>query len=165
MTEINKDIKTVCSFYASDWHLVTMLLPNIDRKINEGAKITTILENSLDDKMSELLDKLRIKNKDRVLNIGWNKTELKNIENIIGKSDEIIVNGSIEYIEDVHQKIKQYLQMNNDILKGRSISIVDCYDITKYENNVKQILDKHDKILNTGGEKDKETYITSIKMA
>lgn len=165
MTEINKDVKTVCSFYASDWHLVTMLLPNIDRKINEGVKITTILENDLDDKMLELLDKLRIKNKDRVLDIGWNKTELNNIGNIIDKNDEIIVNGSIEYIDNVHQKINQYLQMNSNVLKNRSISIIDCYDITKYENNVKQILDKHDKILNTGGEKDKDTYITSIKMA
>ena len=45
MTENNPNINRVCSFYASDWHLLTMLLPNIDRKINEGVKITTILEN------------------------------------------------------------------------------------------------------------------------
>lgn len=32
MTQLDKKIKKVCSFYISDWHLVTMLLPNIDKK-------------------------------------------------------------------------------------------------------------------------------------
>ena len=35
MTEVNKNTKKICSFYASDWHLVTMLLPNIDKKIKK----------------------------------------------------------------------------------------------------------------------------------
>ena len=32
-------IKKICSFYVSDWHLVTMLLPYINRQIDEKAKI------------------------------------------------------------------------------------------------------------------------------
>ena len=27
MADINKNLKSICSFYASEWHLVTMLLP------------------------------------------------------------------------------------------------------------------------------------------
>ena len=36
MADINKNLKSICSFYASEWHLVTMLLPNLDQKINKG---------------------------------------------------------------------------------------------------------------------------------
>ena len=47
MADINKNLKSICSFYASEWHLVTMLLPNLDQKINKGVKVTTILEKDL----------------------------------------------------------------------------------------------------------------------
>lgn len=164
MTDINENVKTVCSFYVSDWHLVTMLLPNIDKKINEGVKITTILEKNLIDNMTTLLDKLKLENKQRVLNIKWSKTNIADIElkDIIENNDEIIINGSMEYISNAHKKIKEYLSENRT---NKTITIIDCYDINKYENNVKQILDKHDKILNTAGEKDKEEYVTNIKIA
>ncbi len=164
MTDINENVKTVCSFYVSDWHLVTMLLPNIDKKINEGVKITTILENDLTEKMTTLLEKLKLENKQKVLNIKWNSTNIENInlKTIIENNSEIIVNGSLEYINNVHEKIKEYL---NENVVDKQITIVDCYDINKYENSVKQILDKHDKILNTAGEKEKEKFVTNIKIA
>ena len=31
----NNNVKKLCSFYVSDWHLVAMLLPYINQKINE----------------------------------------------------------------------------------------------------------------------------------
>ena len=74
----NENIKKVCSFYVSDWHLVTMLLPHINEKINEGTKITTILEYSTADKMETLLEKTKIQNKEKILNINWDKKELNN---------------------------------------------------------------------------------------
>ena len=37
-------ITKFCSFYVSDWHMVTMLLPYINKKMNEQTKIVTILE-------------------------------------------------------------------------------------------------------------------------
>lgn len=164
MTDINENVKTVCSFYVSDWHLVTMLLPNIDKKINEGVKITTILENNLEENMTTLLEKLKLENKQKVLDIKWSNRDIENIDvkDIIENNSEIIINGSLEYINNVHQKIKQYL---NEGEINKKITILDCYDINKYEKNIKQILDKHDKILNTAGEKDKEEYVTNIKVA
>ena len=60
MADINKNVKSICSFYASEWHLVTMLLPNIDKKINTGVKITTILEKDLTKEMKTLLKNLHI---------------------------------------------------------------------------------------------------------
>lgn len=164
MTDINENVKTVCSFYASDWHLITMLLPNIDKKINEGVKITTILENNLTENMTTLLEKLKLENKQRILNIKWNKTNIKEIDlkDIIENNNEIIINGSLEYISNAHEKIKEYLRENET---NKKITIIDCYDINKYENSVRQILDQHDKILNTAGEKEKEEYVTNIKIA
>lgn len=166
MTDINKNIKKVCSFYASDWHLVTMLLPNIDKKINKGVKITTILENNLTEKMETLLEKLNLTNKQKVLSIKWNKTEInmENVINIIKNNDEIIINGTMEYIENIHKIIKQSIEENVTI-QNKNITLIDCYDIEKYGNNIKEILDTHEKILNTAGEKNKEEYITSIQIA
>ena len=63
MIKSNQENQKVCSFYASDWHLVTMLLPYINKKINEEIKIATILEQDAEEKVAILLDKLNIKNK------------------------------------------------------------------------------------------------------
>ena len=39
MEILNNNIEKLCSFYVSDWHLVTMLLPYINKEINENANI------------------------------------------------------------------------------------------------------------------------------
>lgn len=165
MTENNPNINRVCSFYASDWHLLTMLLPNIDRKINEGVKITTILENDLTEKMETLLEKVRLKNKEKILNVTWNNKEIniESIKSITKDKDEIIISGSIEFIENVHKKIKECIENNS--LQKENITIIDCYDINKVQSKIKELLELHDKILNTAGEKDKEEYVLNIKTA
>lgn len=160
MTDINNKVETVCSFYASEWHLVTMLLPNIDKKINKGIKITTILENDLRNNMETLLKKLNLENRNKVLDIGWNKSNLNldNINRIMKNNDCIIVAGTVEYIKNVHLIIEKCLNNN------KNITIIDCYDINECEPEIKRILNEHEKVLNTAGEKDKEEYITTIKM-
>ena len=42
-----KNVLKLCSFYVSEWHLITMLLPYINKKVNEETKIATILENDI----------------------------------------------------------------------------------------------------------------------
>ena len=69
MADINKNLKSICSFYASEWHLVTMLLPNLDQKINKGVKVTTILEKDLTKEMETLLTKLHLDDKKEIINI------------------------------------------------------------------------------------------------
>ena len=66
MADINKNLKSICSFYASEWHLVTMLLPNLDQKINKGVKVTTILEKDLTKEMETLLTKLHLEDKKEI---------------------------------------------------------------------------------------------------
>ena len=67
MADINKNLKSICSFYASEWHLVTMLLPNLDQKINKGVKVTTILEKDLTKEMETLLTKLHLEDKKEII--------------------------------------------------------------------------------------------------
>ena len=47
----------------------------------------------------------------------------------------------------------------------KNISVIDCYNFETSRENIKEILDNHEKVLNTAGEKEKSEYITQIKMA
>ncbi len=159
-TEITK----LCSFYVSDWHLVTMLLPYISKKVNEEAKIATILEKDLKQNIVTLVEKLNLKNKEEILNLNWNKNErIKNILNELNEKQEFIIfiNGSKEFIERQNIKLEKYFQTH--LIKNK-IKIINCYEITKYEGNVSKILDEHDKILNTSGEKEIEEIFPEYKV-
>ena len=57
MEILNNNIEKLCSFYVSDWHLVTMLLPYINKEINENANIITILENNIEENIKTLIKK------------------------------------------------------------------------------------------------------------
>ena len=165
----NENIKKVCSFYVSDWHLVTMLLPHINEKINEEVKIATILQYSLQKQIETLLEKLKIENKDKILNIDWREKIVSEniIENIINTKEdniEIIINGDMEYIEKVNKQIENCIKNANQ-LQNKKITIIDCYNVNDYKNKISQIIGKHQKILNTSGEKDKAEYITNISVA
>ena len=159
MADINKNLKSICSFYASEWDLVTMLLPNLDQKINKGVKVTTILEKDLTKEMETLLTKLHLEDKKEIINIGWQKSNLEDIKQAVQNNDCIIINGTKEFIEKAREEIE------NNLLENKIIEIIDCYDIEDCKYGIKDILDKHDKILNTSGEKNKEEYITTIKVA
>ena len=47
--KLNKCIEKVCCFYASDWHLTVMLLPYINKNIDEKNKIYMKFEHSIED--------------------------------------------------------------------------------------------------------------------
>ena len=136
-----------------------MLLPNLDQKINKGVKVTTILEKDLTKEMETLLTKLHLEDKKEIINIGWQKSNLEDIKQAVQNNDCIIINGTKEFIEKVREEIE------NNLLENKIIEIIDCYDIEDCKYGIKDILDKHDKILNTSGEKNKEEYITTIKVA
>lgn len=152
----NKILK-LCSFYVSDWHLITMLLPYINKKINEEVEIATILEKDIENNVKALVEKLNLKNSEKILEINW-KNKSKNIENIvedkIGKEMLIIVNGSKDFIKNSNDQIANYLELNSNKLENTNIKIVDCYEIVEFNGSIVEILDEHDKILNTSGEKE-----------
>lgn len=159
----NENIKKVCSFYVSDWHFVTMLLPHVNEKINEKVKIATILQDEAETYMTTLLEKLKLENKEKILNINWNKSDLN--EESISKAleedtDEIefIIKGDLQYIKKANEKI---IKLSKESRKN--ISIINCYNVNEYKDEIADILSEHDMILNTSGMQEKDKYITNIK--
>lgn len=163
MSMQKKSIMKLCSFYVSDWHLVTMLLPYINKKVNEETKIATILEKDIKNNVEVLVKKLNLKNEEKILNINWNNKNAKKysniskiIENNIGTNILVIVNGNKEYIKYANENLEKYIERNIEKIEqtNTTIKIVNCYEIVEFNGSIVEILDKHDKILNTSGEKE-----------
>lgn len=157
MKEKENQIIKVCSFYVNDWHLTTMILPNIKRTIEENTKVITMLENGISRKVEELLSKMNLNPiiKNKILEINWTSNHACKYSDIKRKIDlahenaeniNIIVNGSKEYVEIVDKNIEKVMKN----IKGKKVTIINCYEITKYKE-INQILDKHDFVLNTSG--------------
>lgn len=167
MVNANKNLTKICSFYVSDWHLITMLLPHINKTINEGAKITTILEQDAQDKVETLLKKLKLANTKKIINIDWSNKEIENInideligKNISSKEVEIIISGTTEYINKANELIINYIE---ETQKDCKVKIINCY-FAEENLNIKEILNKHELVLNTAGEKSTIEFMKSINM-
>lgn len=157
----NKNVKKVCSFCVSNLHLITMLLPYLDKKIKEEEKFITISQKNLTEEVKLVLSRLTLNNeaKKELVNINWDSEDMseykvmeKNLNKICNNIIKlnIIVNGSKEYIENINKNLSKFLE-NNKI--SNIIKIINCYDITKLDKDIKDILKTHDIILNTSGEK------------
>ena len=59
------------------------------------------------------------------------------------------ISGKKEYVENVNKKIDEYMKNN----KKQNLKVINCYDVTTLNNDFKDVLHKHDNILNTSGEK------------
>ena len=162
--EVQKNNLTkLCSFYVSDWHLVTMLLPYINQKINEQAKIATILEKDIKQNVETLVEKLNLKNKEKILNLNWStQDKVKAKINELEKNQELVIfiNGSKEFIEKNNEKLTKYFQTH---LIRNEIKIINCYEVIEFNGDISEILDEHDKILNTSGEKEIKEVFTDYE--
>lgn len=171
MDLLKNNIEKLCSFYVSDWHLVTMLLPYINKQINEKANIITVLENNIEENVKTLVSKLNLKNKEEILNLDWKEkkvskySEIKEIMKKIKKGDIeniVLINGNKDYIDIINKNINKYLeniekqakQGNNSVTEKLNIKIINCFEVGEFNLNIKEILQNHDKILNTSGEKE-----------
>ena len=163
MEILNNSIERLCSFYVSDWHLVTMLLPYVNKQINEKANIITILEKDIEENIKTLIQKLNLKNEEKILNLNWKKSngikysEIKNKMKELEKDEKlniVFISGSINYIDMVDKNITKFLDDNKDKYREINIKIINCFEVGEFNNNIQEILDKHDKILNTSGEKE-----------
>lgn len=156
-------IRKTCGFYVSEYHMVTMLLPHIVTKIEEGVKIDTILNKNIKGEIKELISKLNINDitKAKILNINWENSEENNfsyIKDYMRKlvenynDIEIIINGTKEEIDDINKNIEYWLDMNIEKIQGIHINIINCYEISEFNSNINVILDNHNYIINTSGE-------------
>lgn len=138
-------INKVCCFYTSDWHLTVMLLPYINKNVEES-KIYMKFEESIEDKFKILLDKLELKNKNKLEHLAWNSSVQE--EEYCDKEKIFIVSGNEEYINENNRNIENYYKNRSDKIK-----IINCYEITE-KANLREIIKKNNYInlLNTKGE-------------
>ena len=112
--------------------------------------------------MKELLNKLQLdtKTKEDILRIGWNSknlikySDIKNyLDQIIKKEGEIIilVEGNKDKIEYINRNIDKWMEKQSRRLRNKNIKIINCYEVTEFNENLIQILNKHDRTLNTSG--------------
>ena len=162
MELVKPTIEKICSFYVSDWHLVTMLLPYINKQINEKANIITVLEKDIEENIETLIDKLNLKNREKILKINWKKSngikysEIKNKmkEKVIeDKLNIIFINGNKSYMDITNKNVEKSLQENSKKYKEINIKIINCFEVGDFNTNIIDILSEHTKILNTSGEK------------
>lgn len=156
------NVKKVCNFYVSDLHLITMLLPYLDKQMKLEEEFITISQKDLIEEVNLVLSRLTLNNqsKEDLLNINWNTANLckyeameKSLKEACNKCNKlsIIVNGNNEYIEIVNNNLDKFFKSNE---VETAVKIINCYDITKMDEDIKEILRTHDIILNTSGEKE-----------
>lgn len=156
-------IKKTCSFYVSEYHLVTMLLPYVKKRIDKNSVIKTILENNIEENMEKLISSINLDNKYKksILDINWRSFKIfkyPEIEQELLIEEEntpinIIIGGKYEYVDMMNKNIEKYIEkkeINNTII------INNCYDVTCINYDLNKILLNHDKLLNTSGEKNIE---------
>ena len=156
MKSLKECSEKLCSFYVSNAHLVTMLIPYLSRKIKEGNNFIIFTQNNLENEVEMLLSKINIKEeeKQKIRNINWKKSLYQ--ENVIKEKLEnnienlyIIINGDNEYVEKINEKVERINEKNQ-----KNITIIDCYEVLQVNQEINKILNNHDKILNTSGEKE-----------
>lgn len=160
MKEIS-NVKKVCGFYVSSIHLVTMILPHIKNETNRDVKFETVLEYNLKENVNNVLSNLIIndKEKENILNINWNSNKIqkysnieKKLKNILeNKETNILISGSRKYIEEANKIIEKFLNKNINKINKKKITIINCYEVREFDDNIREILDSHELIINTSG--------------
>lgn len=154
-------LKKTCSFYISEFHLSTLLLPYIIIKVKNDVQIYTFLEVGIKESITKVVSGINIEEyaKKEILKINWDKFEQIKYDDIVkeivvdDRMINIIVKGSKKYIEEVNMNLDRLIKdLNLNGLKNKSeITVNNCYQV-KDVLSAKEVLDKHDLILNTSGE-------------
>lgn len=134
----------ICSFYVSDFHLITILLPYINEKITEEKEIITILQNDVSKSIKRYLKNIKNINveKERILDINWK--EIKKMKNLNLEEKNVIISGDEEFVSKVNRELIE--NVNN-------AEILNCYKITNTED-ISKIASNYFIFLNTSGKTD-----------
>ena len=164
-------IKKVCGFNISSIHFSMMILPYIKKELETEKNVITILETNLEKNINQILSKLTTteEEKQKILNLNWKETDIrklnieKNLRERIEQSEEVefVVHGSEQYINKVEKIIDELIRNNSK--RNKTIKIINCYSINDFNENIKEILDKHDTVFNTSGEHSIEEVFQGYK--
>lgn len=158
-------VTKVCSFCIDDMHLAMMVLPQINKLLDKQEKVQTIFEKGIKENVEKILSKMNLKleTENKILEMNYNSNTCKfskikkQIEEIANKGQvvNIIISGRNEYIQIANEIIEKVAKE----LKQTKITIINCYKASENEE-IEDILDKHDYVLNTSGIKQiEEVYI------
>lgn len=130
----------ICSFYVSDFHLITILLPYINEKITEEKEIITILQNDVSKSIKRYLKNVKNINveKEKILDIGWK--EIKKMKNLDLENKIVIVSGEEDFVKNIN---KELYNLNN-------YELLNCYKINNTED-ISRIASEYSVFLNTSG--------------
>lgn len=151
----NQGAEKVCSLYVNNMHLIVMLIPYIEKELERGRKIVTILEDDLKEEVETLINKVNLTNekKNGLRSIDWSKNKLLFGEISKIQNDVVLVNGSYDFIKNV-----------NSCINDNNKKVINCFELGTFEDNSREILESHDKILNTLGEKKiSDMFNTKVK--
>lgn len=143
--------KRLCCFYVNDIHLITMLLPYINERINESTEIITVLESDISKSVKKVMNGIRGKRSESLLKIDWKNKGVNDLYNINVQDKLILVYGNDEFIKEAN------IIINN---KNEECEMLNCYEIMQGSSKLQEILDRHDKVVNTSGEKYPEEVFT-----
>lgn len=163
MTLEKSNMKKMCSFCVSDWHIATTILPYVKEKTEKNEKIISIFKKGIENNIVELLKRMNIdaNAKDKITKINWKSKDWERYEQFeyfmeenYTKDVNIIINGDSEYIKRINSYINEWINKNDIRFKqsNSNIKLINCYNISE---NLKQenILQQYEYILNTSGEK------------
>ena len=128
-------MERICCFYASDEHLLSILLPYINEKTKENQNVVTILEKNIGKSVGNFKKFLKFSKED------WKKIDTTNI---------VILAGS-----------ENFVKMESNKLKDKE-TLICCYNFMQTTKNIENILSENDKILSTVGEQDISKMFTEI---
>lgn len=131
--------KKICSFFVSEYHLLTILLPYINEKMSENKSVELILEKDMVEKVKQYLKKIKEFENLKLLKLGWKKTKREDVSSRI--AENVIVIGNEKYINEVNEILDK---------KGNIEEIINCYNIETL-TNLNEIVMKHDFVLKTSG--------------
>lgn len=139
----------LCSFYASDFHLEMIILPYINKKLEDKEEVVIITEENLKESVNILISKINLeeKRKAKLLNLNWENNYKEKIEDLYNCNSRkvcVIVNGTESFIDKIDK-------MLNKISDKNDINIVNCFKIEDIQNHMQDIVLKHTGILNTSG--------------
>ena len=130
----------ICTFYVSEFHLLTIILPYINEKIEEKQDILILSENDLISSVKKYLKQLTsFYQNEEVLELNWKKFNDNLTEKDLRKK-EIFIIGEKDFIRKVNSKLE---------IKNVE-QIIDCYRIKKLEE-IDEVPKDYNYILNTSG--------------
>ena len=141
--EVNKE--NSCAFFASDYHLEMIMLPYINKKIKENKKIYVFTQNSLEESVNTLIDRVNLDEniKKQLVHINWKNEDENKYKKLIDDNNAVIfIKGNENYINKVNNNLEQ-------IKNNKEMEIIDCYNLEEFSNKIPQIITNHCNIITT----------------